>query len=142
MSAQPKPLFHHPKENYSLVLPLTGHTNKQCRQSLYSLAFSHLAQLFYLQRFPAQSQLHTTQAVLIPMFPFYYMSHSFIISIPAVLPTSLWREMTAKPAWSESSSAAAMSCPSFVPLTDGCKSFQRVVKMEMVPLVWNGKCCT
>lgn len=38
----------------------------------------------------------------------------------------------------QSSSTTSMSRPSRVPLTDGCKSFQRAVKMEMVPAVWNG----
>lgn len=49
--------------------------------------------------------------------------------------------------WEQQSrrSAVVVSCPSYVtptPPADGHKSFQWVVKMEMVPLIWNGICST
>ena len=127
----------HPAALSDLILMLS--LWKQISSS-FSMLFVFIILLDNLRK----TQCHKGTRHQLFHFPPTNVTH-FSETIPQFHPTDSW--WIAAPCLYESSSpepssAAAMSCPSYVSPTDGHKSFQWVVKMEMVPLVWNGICCT
>lgn len=146
MSALPKLLFHHHRENCSSGLP-------ECQPALLStLKFS---------RFPSDlDPFAPCSCSFCRFFPhtFHKLKLCGFITIKRLHHTalkdiyqylfSMFFSLQVEDEWGrpgryelsspQSSSATSMSRPSRVPLTDGCKSSRRAVKMEMVPAVWDG----
>lgn len=119
MSAPPDPLFHHPPGKVHF---------KAAADRVHSFLWLFLKRVSSFFCLFSAAYLHNQKELFLKCQTFFRSDFSTGDS-------SSVREQ-------EPSPAAAMSCPSYASPTDGHKSFQWVVKMEMVPLVWNRKCCT